>query len=146
MGGLIEARRGIMMQPHEKTIGGIVVWRDNCAVIGNGTLAAVSDNTDFFLALVDTGTNGQKAYAMFRQYVPGVESGKWPAARFYNDLSASSVDYWSAWTSNPSHVAVDYTFSSYGRYILASVCKQYAADFYIRYQNGVYLIRGKNVT
>lgn len=142
---VMELRRALL-QPHVQTIGGIVVWKNNVAFYRNGTISEMLDNDAFFItSVIDTGSTGQKQYTCLRQGV-GDASTRYLSMRYYNDLSATSVDYWSPWLTESENYSSALTFESYGRYIVVPISKKFADIFYLRYTNGEYLIKGKNVT
>ena len=127
-----------------KKYGGIVCWTDNTVLSeGNGKLTDVTTNNDFFLAaVIDTGDASSKAYTITR-----FGSEVVAPIRFYNDLEGTSIDYWSIWRDDISpHNPSEYSFTSAGRYIVVPVLKEDAADFYLRYKDGDYLIKGSDVT
>lgn len=126
-----------------KKYGGIEVWQDNVVFTdGQGTIDAVDANPDFFLAVVvDTGTPDDKTYT-----VTSFGSDVVAPFRLYDDLTKSSVDYWTIWRSDVGpHQMWERTVASPGRYIVCPVRKDDAPNFYLRDGNGNYLIKGENV-
>ena len=147
--GMMERRRMMASSGGEAptpvpTIGGLVVYADNCYFAsGNGKMDNVSSSDDFFItAIYDTGDNSKKYYEVTRW-----RAGVAGLVRFFNDLSANSVDYWSVMRTDVTPgVPNIYDFQSEGRYIAISVAKYCAADFYLKYYNGDYICKGSNVT
>jgi len=147
--GLMERRRMMASSGGEAptptpTIGGLVVYADNCYFAsGNGRIDGVSSSDDFFItAIYDTGDNSKKDYDITRW-----RTNTTALIRFFNDLSANSVDYWSVMrTDVTAGVPNIYNFQSAGRYVAISVAKYCAADFYFKYHNGEYICKGSNVT
>ena len=147
--GLMERRRMMASSGGEAptpvpTIGGLVVYADNCYFAsGNGKMDGVTASDDFFItAVYDTGDSSQKHYEITR-WRTNVSA----LVRFFNDLSANSVDYWSVMrTDITAGVPNIYDFKSEGRYIAISVAKYCAANFYMKYYNGDYICKGSNIT
>lgn len=146
----MEERRALYLaqsggQPPTPTIGGLVVYSNNCYFAsGNGLVTNVTENNDYFLTgVIDTGSTGQKAYTITRMGTP-----KNALIRFYNDITASSIDYWTILrTDLPSGSVTTYDFNSAGRYVVISIYKTLAADFYLKNRvTGEYIIKGSNVT
>ena len=115
-----------------QTIGGIPVLIDNASYAGgNMKFDAITEDKDYFIAgPFDSGSTASKSYT-----VVGLDATR---IRLYNDINATSKDWWT-YTSR--------TFSSVGRYITCSVKKSNAANYSI-YSNaqGKYLMKGDNVT
>lgn len=127
-----------------KKYGGIEVWQDNTVFTdGQGTIDAANENPDFFLAaVVDTGTPDDKTYT-----VTSFGSDVVAPFRLYDDLDGTSVDYWTIWrTDLEPHQKSVRTVRSPGRYVVCPVKKDDAANFFLRDENGNYLIKGDNVT
>lgn len=149
--GMIESRRRLMMAqggtPSDPTIGGIPVWIDNAYYPkSNGTINSVTENNDFFIAgPFDTGTTFAKIIVLTR-----FGSTTEATMRMFNDpgnVSANSVDYWTVMRSDilpdiPTPANID----TAGRYALVSILKKNAADFYIKDDDGNYIVKGNNVT
>ena len=128
-----------MMEKGPKTIDGIPVFIDNAYYTKkNSTWDDYETNNNYFITgWYDTGDSEKKYYS----YAPCLTEnyGKL-AARFFNDKESTSVDYWGPLQSEKKD------FTSPGRFILASVYKPTAKDFYLRFLNGDYLFKGTNVT
>ena len=128
---LMELRRALL-QPHIKTIGGLPVLIDNAKYnSGNGKYneRLTIDSNYFITAWFDTETSDQKKYDLF------TISGNPMYIRFYNDINATSVDYWS-----------NGIFVTYGRFVASTVFKPKAEDFYLYCTTQQrYIIKGKNV-
>ena len=142
---MMQIRRAIMSASGESpfpTIGGLPVFSDNCLYTGNGKTNDVIEDSNFFLTgVVDTGNSANKHYTVLRAPTTGNNG----AMRLFNDLSANSVDYWTIMRTDllaPN----EYSFYSIGQYIILSVFKEYAPYFYLKYYDGEYLLKGKNVT
>lgn len=142
---LMRIRRALMSQ-HVRTIGGLPVLYDNAAYDNqNGRIDAFIHDTRFFITGVfDTGSTASKSYTYTRYSAtldPADTSRVSTCFRVFNDLTASSYDYWSI---SPNTTARTLSFA--GQYILFTVYKPEAANMYM-YNNtaGVYLFKGKNV-
>ena len=143
----VMALRCELLQPHILTIGGIYVWQNNVGFqFKNGKINALDVNDALFISeVIDTGSTSKKKYTFLRHGL-GSTIPYYLGMRFFNDLSATSVDYWSTCVTESESFVKDVTIDSYGRYIVTTIPKKYADIFYLRYTNGEYLIRGKNVT
>ena len=149
--GIIELRRRIMLLSEQgqgptptPTIGGLPVWMDNSRYTSSdGAADSVVIDSDFFLTgVVDAGSPDFKSYTVTRFH-----SSTNAALRLFNDVSATSVDYWTIMRTDISPGDTNiYGFNSFGRYIIMSIYKPVAADFYLKDANGNYLIKGSNVT
>lgn len=139
----MEARRRLLLaQP--QTIGGIIVGENNASYYNNGYRTDVIADDRFFLTtVIDTGNTSQKQYSVLR--CGSGADGVYRALRMFNDLDATSVDYWST-VEDTSIAPYDYAFNSVGRYIIATIYKPYADLFYLANRaTGEYYIKGKNV-
>lgn len=133
-------RRHLILASHPMEYGGILVWKDNCyyATGGNGAAESFVTDPDWFIAGVfDTGSTSSKSYTWIN---PG-RQGHDAAVRFFNDLSASSVQNYPAAFSGGSPL----TFSIPGQFILFSIYKPKAVDIYLK-QGSIYIFKGSNVT
>ena len=147
---LMEHRRRIMeysQAPVTPTIGGLPVYVDNAFYPGsNGIITNYGTNSNYFLTgIVDTGSTDRKYYDTVRI---GVDSDlPIGGIRLFNDLNGTSVDYWTIMRPDLTYGSITpYSFRSYGRYIILTVAKDFAADFYLKDENGNYLLKGNNVT
>lgn len=148
---LMEGRRMIMLAqdggspPPTPTIGGLIVYQDNCLYPGsNGLIDSITANNDFFLTgIIDTGNTSQKAYTVTR-----IGTNAQAAVRFYDNIESNSVDYWTIMRTDikPTGRVVPYDFNSRGRYIVISVAKAQASQFYLKYRGGEYIVKGNDVT
>ena len=144
---VMELRRRILSQTeHIPLIGGLPVYIDNAFYPGsNGLVTQYGTNSNYFLiGIIDTGSIDQKHYDTVRI---GVDSNL-PVGgiRLFNDLSATSVDYWTTMRPEMTDGSTQaYSFNSYGRFVILSVIKEYAANFYLKDANGNYLLKGSNV-
>lgn len=143
---MMQIRRAVMSasgQPNIPSIGGLPIYADNCYMTGSGKLDDIIENNDLFITgIFDTGDNLAKEYEVTRwgTDVPGT-------IRFFNDLTSNSVDYWTIMrTDIAPGVPNIYRFGSVGRYIAISVAKYCASDFYLKYSNGDYIVKGNNIT
>lgn len=132
--------------PAEQTIGGIKVLVDNCQYRqGNHKWneSTLEDESFFLTGWYDTGSEGEKSYTAKTQYKK-TDVGQF--VRFFNDQDADSVDYWSI-TAGDSYPDGTRTFTSEGRYIIAPIYKEWAADSYIYDNtNNRYVFKGSNIT
>lgn len=144
---IMELRKRIISQTeHIPLIGGLPVYIDNAFYPGsNGLVTQYGANSSYFLTgIVDTGTSDSKRYNTVRI---GVASSL-PVAgiRLFNDLNSTSVDYWTIMRPEMDDGTTSpYSFTSYGRFVILSVIKEYAANFYVQDGNGNYLLKGSNV-
>lgn len=135
---LMEIRRRILMMPHIRTIGGLPVLIDNFRYSaqngpfdGTGTI-----DIDYFITgWYDSGSTGSKQYRYAQD-----ANADYMTTRWFNDITARSVDYWRPNKSSEK------TFSSLGQFIVATIYKATAANFYLfDVTNGRYIFKGKNV-
>lgn len=123
--------------------GGIKVLVDNVRYTGNGAIDSYTSDPNFFLAaIIDTKSPDAKRY-IGQRFGTGSVYG---ATRYFNDLSSSSVDYWSFFSGAEKGPESILDVTSAGRYIICSVFKEFAADFYIKNGDDNYLIKGSNVS
>ena len=123
-------------------IGGLYVYADNSRYydyLDTTVDANVSTDSDYFLTgFYDTGSESPKSLT-----VSCLTHEGHVCARIFNDKTASSVDYWNIATGSDART---YTTLG-GRYIMATVYKPRAADFYIYDNtNQRYIVKGSNVT
>lgn len=142
---LIEVRRALL-QPKFKTYGGLPVYIDNaCFRYRNGLVTDyVTDSNFFITGPFDSGSTGSKVYTISR-YPETASGGVTPAFRPYDDLTATSIDYWAIGSSNNPTRSV----TTAGRYLLVPMPKAKAANMYMQVKVGdvyVYIFKGKNVT
>lgn len=128
-------------------IGGIPVYVNNMRMRDGGSMSTkMYENSEFFLAgIVDTGSSGSKSYSVSRWR--GMSA--YASLRLFDtqDLSGDCVDFWSTCQTEYEYGTYsNYNFTSDGRYIVVTVPKAFADQFYLRYKNGAYLLKGKNVT
>lgn len=137
---MMSIRRALMGE-HVFTIGGLPVIYNNAAYKNsNGRVDDVLTDSRFFITgIYDTGDSTSKSYT-FTRYAAYIDN-KATCFRLYNDLTASSYDFWSISSTGGTR-----TLSTAGRYILFTVYKPEAADMYM-YNNtaGLYVFKGKNV-
>lgn len=137
--------RMVIEQESSNTIGGLPIYADNCRYASsNGTVSnVVSDNDYFLTGIVDTGSTAHKYFTVSRFGAPTAA-----AMRVFNDLTATSVDYWSIMRTDIAQTgqANEYTFAKGVRYLILSVYKPIADKFFLKYQDGEYLLKGNNVT
>lgn len=147
--GLMERRRMMASSGGEAptptpTYGGLPIYLDNSYYTGgNGKIGAVSSSDDFFITgIFDTGDSSTKNYTITR-WRTSINA----QIRFFNDITATSYDYWTIMRTDvdPGQANI-YNFSSGGRYVAISVAKYCAADFYFKFTNGAYIIKGNNIT
>lgn len=144
---VMELRRRILSQTeHIPLIGGLPVYLDNAWYPGsNGVITGYGTNNSYFLTgIVDTGTPDSKRYNTVRI---GVDSDL-PVAgiRLFNDLNSTSVDYWTIMRPDLAYGSINpYSFNSAGRFVILTVIKEFAANFYLQDSNGNYLLKGSNV-
>ena len=128
-----------------KSIGGIPVGVDNAAYISTGKADSyVTDESFFLTPPLDTGDAASKQITFYR-YTAATVGGKAASARFFNDLFANNVDFYSASATSPGPRTVTIA----ARYVIYPVYKADAADCYVYYTvDGVkhYLVKGNNVT
>lgn len=139
---LIQARRQTLL--YRREFGGIIVARDNYFFPrNNGLMTAVDTDSDFFLTeIFDTGSTGSKSYtaALFG------DMPRYASTRYFNDLSGTSADYWT-FIGPVSQASDTRTYSSVGRYIVATIYKPLADKFFIYDNtNGRYVFKGSSVT
>lgn len=136
---LIEVRRRILTQEHVKMIGGLIVLIDNFRYSAqNGTFdgSGTIDSNYFIAGWFDTGSTSSKSYRWVQD-----ANADYMVARWFNDISARSVDYWRL------NKGSEKVFSSAGRFIAATIYKPTAANYFLfDSTNNRYVIRGKNVT
>ena len=138
---MMSIRRALMNS--EYTEGGIIVGKDNLLFPRqNGLITDTSADSGYFLTTVyDTGDTGSKSYtASIFGNAP-----LYCSARYFNDLTGTSVDYWT-FISTGSQSSATRTYNSVGRYIVATVYKPIASQFYIYDNtNGRYVFKGSAV-
>jgi hypothetical protein len=120
-------------------IGGIPVLLNNRALTSYGYYnTGYTENHDYFVAgWFDTGTPDSKSITVKRCPKTTLSNCR---IRLYNDKTDREYDWWSIDGTGTR------TFSGGGRYIICTVYKPEAADFYLRDNTrGVYLIKGTNV-
>lgn len=149
--GMIENRRRVMMAQGGEaptptpSYGGIPIYADNCYFgKSDGPVTDVVSNNDWFLTgPIDSGSSSSKHYPLTK-----FGSSTEATARFYNDLTSSSADWWTIFRSDiPDNDIPDInSIDSVGRYIIVSIRKRNAADFWMKDANGNYLVKGNNVT
>ena len=126
------------------TIGGLPVLIDNALMSGSNNRwywRTMPTTAYFITGWFDTGSNDTKSYTFPYQTNNGDSDGYY-RMRFFNNPADLSVDYWGV---NGS-VGSNRTFSSAGRYIVTTVYKEQAADFFIYDNtNQRYVCKGKNV-
>jgi hypothetical protein len=126
------------------TIGGLPVLFDNAVLIGTNN--KINDRVEpqegyFVSGWFDTGSVTSKSYT--HPSVPQPDGlADTIRMRFYNDKEASSVDYWGMTSATPTR-----TFTSAGQYVVVTLKKDTAADFYLYDNtNQKYVCKGANVT
>lgn len=124
------------------TIGGLPVLLDNAALNGGTSVKWNEDysvDNDYFVTgWYDTGSTTSKNYRF-----AGVKrrGSLYNYLRWYNDKTGNNVDYWGA--NNDSEKVITNTP---GRFVVATVYKPKAADFYLYCDTDQrYIIRGSNV-
>ena len=123
--------------------GGITAYADNCLFLTqNGGVSDVVTNDDYFIAgIIDTGSAESKTYVVTR-FGTDIQG----AMRFYDNLEGTSVDYWTIMRTDMEYGSINTAeIASKGRYILLTILKAGASNFYIRYKDGDYLVKGSNV-
>lgn len=126
------------------TYGGIPVYIDNKYFASSSRQRIIDalPSEDFFLAgPFDTGSTGSKQMT-YTQIYAGTEA----AFYLFNDLTGESVDYWTCWGSSQPSAGRTKTVNTPGQYIVTSVLKSRAADFFMKDANGNYIVKGNNVT
>lgn len=145
---MMTLRRSIMLAQVDSVpkIGGLPVYIDNAFYSGsNGAINNYLSNSEYFLTgIVDSGSTSSKKYTASRI---GVGSNKFDGyLRLFNNLGSASVDYWSVMRSSLAYGTVQaYSFTSQGQFLIISVYKDLAANFYLKDANGNYLLKGTNV-
>ena len=128
-----------------KTIGGLPVLYDNAYYNGsNGDIKTYQTDNRFFITFAfETSSTESKSYTM-RQFIKSQHDINFNAySRWFNDIESTSADYWGMTTES----ATTRTINSVGRYIVASVVKADAANFYIYDNtNQRYICKGDNVS
>ena len=129
---------------YRREFGGIIVARDNLFFPrNNGLITGTDTDSDFFLTeIFDTGSTESKSYtaALFGN-LP-----RYASCRYFDDLTATSADYWT-FISTGSQASDTRTYSSVGRYIVATIYKPLADKFFIYDNtNGRYVFKGSSVT
>lgn len=124
--------------------GGLPVFMDNCYYpVSNGYADSVESDEDFFLVLVDFGSSASNRNLTVTRFGTPTRA----ALREFSNDSSYSVDYWTIMRTDMQPGAIStMTLETGVRYLIFSVYKQYAADFYLKYTNGDYIIKGNNVT
>lgn len=138
-------RRHELLASQTMSYGGIPVYRDNAVYAGNnGTASGYTDDPGWFLAgPFDTGTTGTKSMT-YSRFPDTFGSGTVPGLRMFNDLTATSVDWW----PNGGNASTQNTVNTAGRYIIVSMPKAKAANQYLYITSGgvtTYLYKGNNV-
>lgn len=128
-------------------IGGLLVYKDNSVYAASSTATVneeITSNDDFFLTgFYDTGSDAEKSYSITCNplYPYNNETPYYSTIRFFSEKTGVSHSY---------HVSQTYavrTFTTSGRYIMCSVYKPNAANFYIfDNTNNRYVVKGSNVT
>ena len=124
--------------------GGIPVYIDNKYFPSRSEqkISQALDSNDYFLAgPFDTGSTGSKSMTYSQIY-----SDTQAAFYLFDDLTASAVDYWACWGTDKPSTPSSKTVNTAGRYIVTSVLKTRAADFYMMDAGGNYIVKGSNVT
>jgi len=136
---VIELRRRLL-QPHTLTIGGLPVLINNFRFsAGNGSISANGEaDPDYFITgWYDTGSTGSKSY----RFCVGGTYAYNMTARWYNDKTGSSYDFW------VPNQGSERDFSGGGRFIAWSLKKSEAANMWLYdTTNNKYVIKGINVT
>lgn len=140
---MIESSGGEAPTP-TPTYGGLTVFMDNCYYPkSNGYANSVEEDNDFFLVMVDFGSSASNRYFTVTRFGTPTNA----AMREFSSDSSQSVDYWTIMRTDMQPGAMTtMNFETGVRYLIFSVYKQYAANFYLKYQNGDYIIKGNNVT
>ena len=90
-----------MIPKGPQMIDGIPVGVDNAAYVSGGKADSYVEDPNFFLTPpLDTGDTTSKQITFYR-YNAATVGGKAASARFFNDLSASNVDFYSASATSP---------------------------------------------
>ena len=125
------------------TEGGIVVWKDNLLFPReNGLITGTTSDDRYFLTTIyDTGDTGSKSYtASLFGNAPLMCS-----ARYFNDLTSISADYWT-FIGTAAQSSDTRTYNSVGRYIVATIYKPIANQFFIYDNtNNRYIVKGNAV-
>lgn len=136
---VMELRRALL-QPHIKTISGLPVLVDNARYTNAYTgkwNSYVVDSNYFLTGWYDTGTTTTKSYTLGAVG----RNVTYPYARWFNDKTGELVDFWAP------NLASNRTVNSPGRFIIATVYKATAAEYFIKNNtSGTYVFKGKNVT
>ena len=134
----MEVRRGLI-QPHIKTYSGIKVLFDNAYYgSGNGKIDSfVTDDRFFIAGIYDNGaTSSKRSYTINNNNDAGT-LGVGIYLRLFNDLTANSVDNW---------IIRNRSLSTYGQFIVCSICKNNAANFSLYDNtNGRYVFKSKGI-
>ena len=143
MGDLM--RKRFAMLAEQTTYAGIPVFLDNATYLNkNGYAKPGEADERFFLAgPFDLGSEAVKTYTVSR-YAVYNKDGTSTCLRPFNDLTATSVDFWSISSSTKER-----TITAAGRYVIMPIPKAVAADMYLYMtENGVktYIFKGCNVT
>ena len=122
-------------------IGGLYVYADNSRyysyAYGTADENVTTDSDYFITGFYDTGSETSKNYT-----VPMLTHDGNVCMRMFNDKTAACIDYF-----NIARAEETRTFDASGRYIMVSVYKPRAADFYIYDNtNQRYVVKGSNVT
>lgn len=128
-----------LLRPKQEMIGGIPVLIDNAYFTASNNKYDVFEvNTNYFLTgWFDMVTPDAKIYTFGAANTDiGVMTARW-----FNDKSDISVDYWRP------NASAEKTITSGGRFIVATVYKPTAADYYLfNATDNVYVFKGSNVT
>lgn len=134
----ISAFRGIMSVPFSlDTIGGFNVLVNGAKFGGrDGAIDDVIEDSSYcIVGWFDSGSTGSKSYTLFS---PDSTGG---IIRFFNDKTASSVDFWS-FSANAAR-----TVTASGRYIAFHVKKSLAGNYYVYDNtNNKFIAKGNLVT
>ena len=138
-------KRWFAMLAEQTTYAGIPIFKDNASYENkNGTASLIVEDAGFFLAgPFDLGDLGSKNFHVSR-FQQANSDGTYAGLRMFNDLSATSVDYWML-----SGTTGDRSIVSVGRYVIVPIPKAVAADMYLYMTvNDVktYIFKGCNVT
>ena len=133
----------VLNKPYNK-IGGLPVFYNDSFYIATNTKICnkVKYDSDFFITgIFDTGSEGSKNYTARLIPYSGANGG---FIRFYNDLDDTSVSYQNISVGYGTNSTV--TFDAAGRYMVATVYKSEAANFYIYDNtNSYYICKGNSI-
>lgn len=122
-------------------IGGLYVYADNSRYYEyvNDTVDEniITDSDYFLTGFYDTESEEPKSYT-----IPVLVHDAHVCVRLFNNKTAASIDFFNISTAYDTR-----TYTGSGRYIMATVYKPYAANFYIYDNtNQRYIVKGSNVT